>query len=65
MLAKMYDDTLTLDGAQRLVMTIRAFWKMKSLYPRVHLVKLEAGAKLGPRSVVYVVRSDMVNGLPR
>ena len=61
------NDNLTHAGAVRLASRIGAFWqaKKRTVLVRVECVKLNAYSTSIGSNDYYVVRSDMVGGLPR
>jgi hypothetical protein len=64
-------DSFTEDGAQRHARMIYEFWHLQGKYPRIEVVpeKLSIADQNGNLNhsgrVVWVVKSDMRNGLPR
>ncbi len=55
------NDTFSPTGAKRLADTIKEYWRKQGKAPNVE-VQCENMGNLGS---IFVVRSDMVNGLPR
>jgi hypothetical protein len=49
------DDTLTQEGADALVVKIRAFWKKRNKFPEVWVQRTQDSAG----SFIFVVRSDL------
>jgi hypothetical protein len=65
--ARAHSDNLTQAGAEGLANTIRAYWFRKGKFPNVSVVpdrpkNLASSEWTGS---VFVIKSDMINGLPR
>lgn len=62
-----HSDNFTKDGAERLAGRIQAFWAARGLFPKVWVEFEFLGQWIaaGTQGGVYVVKSDMVGGMPR
>lgn len=61
-------ETMNQSGAERLMLTIRAFWIGRGYRPNVRIEQMRINSSLIKESDyrnIYVVRSDMINGYPR
>lgn len=61
-----YPETLDYNGAHRLAMRIDAYWRKRGLDPHVRVEQLfQRFSPDAKESSYYVVRSNMVGGLPQ
>lgn len=67
-MAELYNDSLTEKGANRLAERIKGHWRVRGHDVKVwtEIMDKSLGAdQVASGHAVYVVRSDMINGLPR
>lgn len=58
-------DTYTAAGAKSLADTIRAYWRNRGEQVSVWIEQIEYERSLGNLRHMFVVKSDLLNGLPR